>query len=402
MTAMTTPLSHTALMTQVSGFADLHQWYQHHSPEALSGWHGSNRAAVSCCRIRAEHDYDAIHCWLNEYQHTPTTYRHYQKESERFLLWALIQQQKPLSSLDREDLAAYIKFLAVPPPEWCAPAGGRGRTRQHPAWRPFTGPLSVSAQSTAIAVVDSLLSYLVEAGYLQHNPLGLIRKKQKRSLSSSEQQLKLELRILAPDEWEALLEALETWPAHTPHQQDDKARLRFIVMMLYFLALRINELATHGWNAFRQVEGQWWFIVLGKGNKLAKIPVNDACWQEVIRFRRHLHLSEIPNGNENTPLVPAWKSEHALTPRQINKCLKALAVRTIQIYYQDQPDKAEKLQKFSAHWIRHYSASKQDRVGISFKHIRANLRHENDETTRRYVHAWDQERAEEMQKLTLK
>ena len=44
----------------------------------------------------------------------------------------------------------------------------------------------------------------------------------------------------------------------------------------------------------------------------------------------------------------------------------------------------------------------QDRVGISFKEIRANLRHENDETTRRYVHAWDEERAQEMQKLTLR
>jgi len=40
------------------------------------------------------------------------------------------------------------------------------------------------------------------------------------------------------------------------------------------------------------------------------------------------------------------------------------------------------------------------RAGISFKHIRANLRHENDETTR-YVHAVDDERYDDIQKLSL-
>jgi len=67
-----------------------------------------------------------------------------------------------------------------------------------------------------------------------------------------------------------------------------------------------------------------------------------------------------------------------------------------------QPDKASKLRKFSAHWLRHLSASMQDRVGIQFKHIRANHRHENDETTRRYVHSIDNERHQDMQKLKLR
>jgi hypothetical protein len=44
----------------------------------------------------------------------------------------------------------------------------------------------------------------------------------------------------------------------------------------------------------------------------------------------------------------------------------------------------------------------QDRAGVSFKHIRANHRHENDETTRRYVHAIDKERHQDMQKLVLR
>jgi len=36
----------------------------------------------------------------------------------------------------------------------------------------------------------------------------------------------------------------------------------------------------------------------------------------------------------------------------------------------------------------------QDRAGIPFSHIRSNLRHENDETTRVYVHGDDNDRAD--------
>jgi hypothetical protein len=70
--------------------------------------------------------------------------------------------------------------------------------------------------------------------------------------------------------------------------------------------------------------------------------------------------------------------------------------------FYDQPDIVKKLKKFSAHWLRHLSASMQDRSGIAFKHIRANHRHENDETTRRYVHALDLDRHQDMQKLALR
>jgi len=41
----------------------------------------------------------------------------------------------------------------------------------------------------------------------------------------------------------------------------------------------------------------------------------------------------------------------------------------------------------------------QDRAGIPFAHIRSNLRHENDETTRIYVHADDGERVNSMNKF---
>ena len=44
----------------------------------------------------------------------------------------------------------------------------------------------------------------------------------------------------------------------------------------------------------------------------------------------------------------------------------------------------------------------QDRAGIKFKHIQANHRHGSEETTRRYVHAFDEERHLDMEKLSMR
>ena len=42
----------------------------------------------------------------------------------------------------------------------------------------------------------------------------------------------------------------------------------------------------------------------------------------------------------------------------------------------------------------------QDRVGVNAKHIQKNHRHSKSETTRKYIHAYDQERHNDMAKLT--
>jgi site-specific recombinase XerD len=165
--------------------------------------------------------------------------------------------------------------------------------------------------------------------------------------------------------------------------------------------LRIEELTTHTWNAFRQIENQWWFFVKGKGDKKAKIPVNDQLLRSLIQYRLFLRKPPLPLVEDKAPLIHSFRTGKAITPRQVNKILKKLALATAD-KFKDYPDKVKKIKKFSAHWLRHLSASQQDRAGITFKHIRQNLRHENDETTRRYVHAFDQERYHDMQKLTLR
>ncbi len=369
----------------------------------LNGANGTNRETQRRCQINASNDYEAIQCWLNEYRAKDSTFRTYQKEAERFLLWSIYQQQKPLSSLERDDLDAYMAFLSDPQPRetWCAKSNGRNGKRGHPNWRPFIGPLSQSAKMTAISVLDSLFSYLVEACYLTFNPLALMRRRTSRTHQLHQHALQLEERILTLDEWHTMLDVLERLPEASTSEKNEKMRLIFIINILYFLGLRINELATHEWRAFRKVDDQWWFYVFGKGDKVGRIPVNDALLRAMILYRTHLNKSPYPTPDDTMPLIHSFTTKTAITPRQINHLLKRLALATADRYL-DQPDKAKKLRKFSAHWLRHLSASMQDRAGVAFKHIRANHRHENDETTRRYVHALDQDRHVDMQKLTLR
>ena len=370
----------------------------------LDGSQGTNRDWQNQCQIRAGRDHEAIHCWLNEYRHKATTYRTYQKEAERFLLWCVYQQKKPMSSVDREDLAAYIFFLDDPQPKemWCAKPGGRRCLRGSPHWKPFTGALSTSAKATALSALDSLFNYLVQAHYLVFNPLGLIRKRHSsKKIPDGTATFQLQERILDVDEWNMMLDVLENFSEVSIAEKKEKTRLKFLVAILYFLGLRIEELSTHTWGAFKKIDGQWWFFVIGKGCKPGKIPVNDALLREIIHYRSFLHKPPLPMINEAAPLIHSFRTGQKITPRQINKILKKLALETVK-KFKDQPDKEKKLKKFSAHWLRHLSASMQDRVGIAFKHIRGNLRHENDETTRRYVHALDDERYQDMQKLTLR
>jgi len=369
----------------------------------LSGSQGTNRELAEKCQIQASNDYQAILCWLNEYKMTETTYRNYQKEAERLLLWCIYTAKKSLSSLDRNDFEQYFDFLSNPQPKsfWCAPSYGKNGKRGTPSWRPFIGPLSQSAKNTAISIINSLFTYLVQARYLSFNPISLMRQRKKRHEANFEEsKIKLQARILELDEWQAMLETLHNWQAASTHEKQELARLRFLVAILFFLGLRVNELATHTWQAFHKIGENWWFYVKGKGGKFGKIPVSSTLIQEIILFRKTLGLSgfPVPEQELQTAIIPSWRGCEGLQVQAMGKLLKNLALETAK-RFPDNKGKQEKLAKFSPHWLRHLSASMQDRAGIAFKHIQGNLRHSNDATTRRYVHAYDEERHQDMEKL---
>jgi site-specific recombinase XerD len=355
------------------------------------------------CQIEARTDLDAMRAWLREYESSPATRRSYEKEAQRFLLWCRVEKKKALAELNRQDFEHYFAFLKNPSPRefWCGRPGNKSKLRGTAGWRPFAGPLGPKAMHVALSVLSSFMSYIADAGYIKANPMSLIRRKS-RFLGSSKGERGLEVasRILDDDEWAAFLHVVAHLPELDFQERLQKARVKLIVSMLFLLGLRVEELASHQWLAFRELRGKWWFFVAGKGGKFAKIPANDCLMSEVNAFRVLLGKSAQPAPDEMAPIVPAFTHDEALSSRQISKILKSIAHKAAAVF--DEPHKKKKLESFSPHWLRHLSASMQDRSGIEFKHIRANHRHERDDTTRLYVHANDAERHKDMDKLIIR
>ena len=315
------------------------------------------------------------------------------------MLWAAHECHKPLSSLTRQDFEGYLNFLADPQPaeRWCAPKANRASA----AWRPFVGPLSEPALLTAIAAINSLMTYLVDAGYLAGNPLGLIRQRRRKlALEGAGAGTAVE-RFLDADMWAAVSGAVEALPRDTPAQRDEYERLRFVCALLYLLAPRAGELETHRMNSFQEERGLWWWHVTGKGAKQAKIPVPDDMMQALVRYRKHLGLPAVPRRNDTTPLLLALRDRTPITARRLNQILKRLFARAADMLGPENAHKADKLRAASAHWGRHTGITAKVDAGMEERYVQKDARHADRRTTQRYIHEEERRWHEEAQKQRL-
>lgn len=376
---------------------------------SLDGRDGLNRAERARCQIAADNDLEALACFLGEYDRSPGTARIYQRECERLVLWAVHECGKPLSSLTRQDFEGYLNFLADPQPaqHWCAPK----RSRASAQWRPFVGPLSEAALLTAIAAINSLMTYLVDAGYLAGNPLGLIRQRRRKlaaeplgagtaAAAPMEASSSVE-RFLDADMWGAVTGAVESLPRGSVAQVDEYERLRFVCALLYLLAPRAGELESHRMNSFQEERGLWWWHVTGKGAKQAKIPVPDDMIQALVRYRRHLGLSAMPRRNDTTPLLIGLRDRRPITARRLNQILKRLFCLAADQMAPELDYKAEKLRAASAHWGRHTGITAKVDAGMEERYVQKDARHADRRTTQRYIHEEERRWHEEAQKQRL-
>ncbi|WP_153162956.1 site-specific integrase [Zoogloea sp. 1C4] len=377
-------------------------------PADLDGRQGVNRADPARLQINADNDADAIRCFLAEYDRSLGTLRIYQRECERLLLWSLNDCGKPISSLNRQDFEGYLNFLADPQPAalWCGPKADR-RTEK---WRPFVGPLSESAVLTAIAAINSLMRYLVDAGYLAGNPLGLIRQRRRkmsaeaagplRAVASTDEVEKIE-RFLDAQMWQAVTAAIEAMPRDSERGRDEYERARFLAATLYMLAPRAGELESHRMNSFREERGLWWWHVVGKGGKKAKVPVADDMLQALIRYRKYLGLSAVPRRDDATPILVSVKDGSPITARRLNQILKKIFSAAAELLPADAEHKKEKLRAASAHWGRHTGITAKLDSGIDERYVQKDARHTDARTTQRYIHEEEERWHDEAQKQRL-
>ncbi|BCB27301.1 hypothetical protein SKTS_21870 [Sulfurimicrobium lacus] len=369
-----------------------------HLSRALDGQNGSNRALGGRPQIAAQNDIDAIKAWLARFADTQTTFTSYRKEAERLLLWSVIELGKPLSSLTHEDLLVYQRFLGDPqPPERWVMKAGRKWSRFEPDWRPFAGPLSPTSQRQAIVILNTLFSWLVNAGYLAGNPLSLSRQRQRKAQPRI-------TRYLEQDLWQEVKTSIELMQKETEREQEHYFRVRWLFSLLYLCGLRISEVTENTMGGFfcrrdKDGEERWWLEITGKGDKTRIVPATNELMVELVRYRRENRLAPFPLSGESTPLLlPIGGKQRPLTRSAVHLIVKEVFERVARRIEERGPDfasRAQLLRSGSAHWLRHTAGSNMAGGNMDLRHVRDNLGHESISTTSKYLHTEDDQRHKE-------
>lgn len=229
-----TTLEHAELMQVVPRATAIVPFDKLIVPPALDGSSGLYRAPSATCLIDARGDRDAVLAWLdsrapNARSHTR---RAYLKEAERFMLWAVVQRKKPLSSMATDDCLGYCRFLENPAPSdmWC---GRRGREKWSPLWRPFEGPLSIRAQRQSITILKSLYRFLAQRHYLRFNAWETV------ALPEEVIPRVNKARSFTRAQWAFIEQSLERLPDTSANR-----RLKLTLPLMYSTGMRLAEAVT--------------------------------------------------------------------------------------------------------------------------------------------------------------
>ncbi len=353
----------------------------------------TERAINRTNQLGVDTDTEAVAMFLLEFKDSPNTFRTYKKECERLLLWVRTIRHCELSALTRRDFDAYRDFMAKPPLDWCGPPVRQtlADESRNPKWRPFTGPMKPGAIKQALVILNTLFNYLVQADYLEGNPLALMRRR--TTHDETEHATRVE-RFLEQRDWELVWRQLERYPTHTPKQQDRYERLRFLLSVLYLLGLRISELTEHTMGDFQSVQSHWRFKVIGKGRKKTWLPVSSELLQALLRYRQHLQLEGVPRPDDETPLIPSLATGMPISTRRVHAIIKNLFFKTADAIQEEDPARASRLRQASAHWLRHttltHLAHNLHHVsGAGLKDLQRLGRHSKVDTTAGYLHSED-------------
>ncbi len=381
------------------------------SHDELSGANGSNRAPHDRCRIPVGNDFEAIHAWLDLRDHESHTYRNYRKESERFLLWAVTERGKALSSLDTPDCKAYRDFLFAPAEAWLNP---EFKPRWSPSWRPFKGPLKHRTVKHAETILSALCEWLVKQRYLDNNPFDGLPPLPSQELHS----LQVE-HALDDTQWQWLLDYCAQCEASPPEGGDKRhyRRLWIALQLAYCTGLRLAELANARFGDITHKSrngGQYWLRVLGKGSKQREVPLPAELAEELKRNALERGaVWGVPDSPE--PIIGKFRKTAVLETadfdlvempfktsglhRVLKNFFNEAAAAMGRIATEEEKRDVEALTRMTTHWLRHTHASHALGRGAALISVKENLGHASLSTTSLYLHGDKDQRYAEMGKL---
>lgn len=335
-----------------------------------------------------DNDVDAILEWIGKYRHSPHTFASARKEGERFYLW-LQQRGLSLAAVKKADCEQYRDFLLNPQPAelWCGPTKPRfnGDGTVNSDWKPFVRPLKFSSAKQACTQIFGLYEFLSTAGYLRGNPWRLIAKIKNPADSEDEVE-----RFLDTTAMNRLRAYIDSMASGNSFERKHYVRTRWIFSLLYLTAARRSEVVSGKMGDFKLIAGRWWWKVLGKGNKLGSIPLNEELMEELKKYRLTLNLPPLPQINETVPLVSDVSGkQQPISSSALYKIVKQI-MENAAVFSKNMEDfeSENSLLQASTHWMRHTSATDQTNAeNASLVAVSKNLRHSNIATTSRYLHA---------------
>ena len=380
--------------------------------------------------------FDAVSGFLRSYSSVEATFVSYRTHAERLLLWALLIRKKPLMELRRADAEAFLEFCMSPPTHWLGPVT-RSRflivasdkdsgLHPNPRWRPFSAKTahrtpdaadhdgagtgapyqpSRGSISQVFSVCSSLYEYGLDEGLTSANPFRAIKQKSRFKASRSMEQTG---RALTPLQWDFVLTTAEKMAATFPERHE---RTLFIAATLFSMYLRASDVCGRvNWQptmgSFKaDHDCNWWFHLVGKGDKAAKVAVRPEYIDRYLkRYRRFMGLSELPLPNEQTPLIATLNGRPGLSTRMVQSIIQELFDRAVDEMVSEgrQPGEIEALQMASTHWLRHTAAT-LDAPWRDAKDLQMDLRHNNLATTQDiYYSSYEDKRSYSLKKLGLK
>lgn len=355
-------------------------------------------------------DYKYSCQFLQSYKGSAETFKSYRRDIERLLQWSWFLRAKTLKDLRRSDMESFLEFCQAPPKEWIGVKqvarfiNKDGLRIANPHWRPFVATISKrahragnmndvrsfnfsqSALQAIFSVLSSFYNYLEQEEYTFGNPIAQIRQKSK---FFRKHHGKKTIRRLSELQWAYVIETAEMMANDNPSQHE---RTLFIMNALFAMYLRISELsASSRWipqmgHFYKDIDNNWWFKTVGKGNKERDISVSNAMLEALKRYRISLGLSSLPSPGETVPLISKTVGKGPVSgARHIRKIVQLCFDETIHRLQQDGfKEDAETLMVATVHWLRHTGIS-EDVKNRPREHVRDDAGHSSSAITDQYI-----------------
>lgn len=354
---------------------------------------------------------------------TPTTFNAVRGDINILLNWAWLVVKKDIIDLTITDFNQFISFCNKPPAHLVSKFSASiidekksdpTYVEPNPLWKPFVNrnlPHEYKRKETSLKAQLSNLSTLYiffeDIEYCFRNPAAVALR---RLTSHYKHELKpdrseLDDKGLSSLQLSYMLKSVETMALSDPAKYE---RTRFLIYFLIFCYPRISECAARaGYTPsfadfeqhrhFQSMETYFTFYIpFSKGNKSRKVVCSPILIDALVRYRRHLGLSDLPTKEDtDQPLFVRHRaSSHGRDAHIVNANLSSDRIADLvdEVYQfaadsllnDGYPVDSAELRTFTTHSLRHTGISLDINSGRAIRHIMLDAGHASEATLRIY------------------